>query len=187
MHCYAGASLFAAGGQSLPSARSSRPCWTSLRLPHREWRTIAHPIAETAGSTGVNSYAACPTLADSRNCRSLTRCSPPQALASLARTLGSRGRVRLLFASRHTSLSVNCGAFTFHGSRRLRSMLARGNAHHRSDRKRSCILPLTGSHFLLAFMVRGAGRKQPAHSRCRNDASRVLARSLSVGRRRIKN
>jgi hypothetical protein len=53
-------------------------------------------------------------------------------------------RVRLLLASRH--LSVNCGTFTFHNSLRLRSMLACGNAHHRSARKRNCISPLTGSH-----------------------------------------
>ena len=61
----------------------------TLRMAHDS----ALPIAETAGSTGVNSYAACPTLADSRSCRSLTRYSPPQALASLARTLGSQGVV----------------------------------------------------------------------------------------------
>jgi len=40
-------------------------------------------------------------------------------------------------------------------SRRLRSMLMHGT-HHRSDRKRSCILPLTGVINLLAFIpVRG--------------------------------
>ena len=53
-------------------------------------------------------------------------------------------RVRLLLASRH--MSVNFGTFTFHNSLRLCSMLARGNAHHRSDRKRNCILQLTASH-----------------------------------------
>jgi hypothetical protein len=31
-------------------------------------------------------------------------------------------------------------------SRRLSSTLARGNAHHRFDRKRNSILPLTGSY-----------------------------------------
>ncbi len=79
----------------------------------------------------------------------MTRYSRPQALASLASKnsrIAGGDRVRLLLASRHMSLSVNCGTSTFHNSRRLRSMLARGNAHHRSDRKRNCILPLSGSH-----------------------------------------
>ena len=67
-------------------------------------------------------------------------------VASKNARIAGGDRVRLLLASRHTSLSVNCGAFSFHNSRRLRSTLARGNAHHRSDRKRNCILPLTGSH-----------------------------------------
>ena len=104
------------------------------------------------------------------------------ALASLARIFGSQGRrVRLLLATRHTSLSMICGTFTFHNSRRLRSMLARGTRTIAPTENATAIFPLT------AFILERGGRTRPAHSICRDDASRILVRSLSAGRRRIKN